>query len=708
MHIGKSRHDSPKARAVSGSVALLVLVAWLRVAALPAGAQQDPKQSSGGLHGYISMDIGKAPEGFGAGVSFYTSVWPLLEKPLGGFQIGLPSTWITPDNSAYEKCLCPPGTVAKDSMPERGPTYRDVFQTIEGSAGFWVSTQFGSATPKYRMNSTPNCYSQEISSPGWGFGQTAALRGDKMGLAQLSNRMLVPPDGLTFKEGQHGELIGTAWMALPWTAQRGYFELQNKLLEKDGMCLEGNKPGPGAAANGAAFMSKSNGATGQLWRLMPSVSGYFRLQTLFVEKENLFLEGNKMATGSTLGGAAFMSGEKKVTGESWKLLPAGNGYFRLTTQFLEKERLCLEANRIVANAPLQGAAHMVPFADSPAQLWKLVGKPVNGVVPTGDQSWTFFLNAANYHGPVAFFVPETWSAIAKGYDLAAGRGLDALPGLMGGGAMEVNTVPKFESKPVGGVKYSRIPKILFPVDAQGRTVLMQDATLYSHKALYDSIKTWVNGDGPTSGKFNPQGAWAVKGKSEPISFDQGGKNTPMTGIDAVFQTKMFGTTFGLQWANSKISPKGVFPEYYKHENGKIVAVAAAEVPEATRLKALSFAAPSPATPYTAPLQPGTVWSSPGPKAGPFNATLNDGSKITYSWYRFADQPSLQHLNWSPAEKTRVQTMVEQIHSKWPVNGQYIPPPSSGSLATLDVAMLVTPPQGLEIGYVPIVTRQAAK
>jgi hypothetical protein len=33
------------------------------------------------------------------------------------------------------------------------------------------------------------------------------------------------------------------------------------------------------------------------------------------------------------------------------------------------------------------------------------------------------------------------------------------------------------------------------------------------------------------------------------------------------------------------------------------------------------------------------------------------------------------------------------------------PLRNGSLATLDPALLVTPPKGLEVGYVPIVTRQ---
>jgi hypothetical protein len=36
------------------------------------------------------------------------------------------------------------------------------------------------------------------------------------------------------------------------------------------------------------------------------------------------------------------------------------------------------------------------------------------------------------------------------------------------------------------------------------------------------------------------------------------------------------------------------------------------------------------------------------------------------------------------------------------------PPASGKLAELDPALIVTPPPGLEVGYVPIITRQEAR
>ena len=60
---------------------------------------------------------------------------------------------------------------------------------------------------------------------------------------------------------------------------------------------------------------------------------------------------------------------------------------------------------------------------------------------------------------------------------------------------------------------------------------------------------------------------------------------------------------------------------------------------------------------------------------------------------------------SDAEKVRLQSYVERIHAGWPITRDYMAPPSGGTLATLDPVLVVTPPRGLELGYVPIVTRQ---
>jgi hypothetical protein len=504
----------------------------------------------GGLHGYISMKVSPPPDGYGYGVSFYSAAWPLLATPLKSFQIGLPGTWIIPDNRNYEEPLCPPGTLARDQWKERAPTfYRNVFQTIEGGMGFWESTKFGSPTPKFRMNGTPNCYNDEISSPGWGFYQPTALRSEMMGLVQISNRLVVPPDGVTFKQGMHGELFGTAWMALP---------------------------------------------------LMDPHAAYHRQ-------------------------------------------------------------------------------------------------------PTGDKSWTLFVNAQNFKGPVAFWLPDTWSAIANGYPPAAGRTLDARPGVIGGGAIEVNTVPYFSNEDSHGVLYSRIPQLLFPISATNTSVLMQDVMVYSPEALFNPVKAWSDASGAVTGAFDPRGAVIPSCANQPLKFDQ--HKVPMTRFEAFVETTMVGQSgscsFGLKW---KGSPAG-FPQYFKQDGDKMVAIPASQVSPETALLTQTFAPATTGKPYTSPTGPDSDWGNPGPKSGPITILLSDGTQATYYWYRFVDQPALQHLQLSEADKARLQAVVERIQADWPINRNYMAPPSSGALATLDSALIVRPPKGMEVGYVPIVTGQ---
>ena len=79
--------------------------------------------------------------------------------------------------------------------------------------------------------------------------------------------------------------------------------------------------------------------------------------------------------------------------------------------------------------------------------------------------------------------------------------------------------------------------------------------------------------------------------------------------------------------------------------------------------------------------------------------------MTYSWYRFVDQPSFQQYSWSAEKKAKLQSFVEKLHANWPFDRDYMAPPTRGKLVSLDPALLVTPPAGLEVGYVPIVTRQ---
>ncbi len=536
------------------------IVVWLAAAGFPA---QGPELHSQGLAGYISMAVPAPPEGYGFGVSLYAAAWPLLERPLRDFQIGLASIWIVPDNRTIEEPLLPTGTVARDNWPERGPSYRDVFQTLEGGLGFWASPRLGSVTAKFRMNGTADGYNHEVSSPGWGFGEVKALPPEHMGIAQISPRLLVPPDGLTFESGAYGDLLGYAWMALPLIAAK----------------------------------SKTAGLD----------------------------------------------------------------------------------------------------------------------LPTGDRSWTLFLNAKNFRGPVAFYTPATWSRISRRHPPAIGRGLDSRPGLVTGGAIEINTVPRFVGRDRAGVEYSRIPKLQFPADQDGRTVLIHGLTHYSSDALYRQTKEWLAGGDAPSGRFDNQASSVPPCQARPLSVRQGETKLPIEGCENWVATSAFDrTTFGLQWKAAALEPwragvrRGTFPEYCRRQGEHLTAIAAKAVPAETGLPAGVFPAAKTGAAYVSPEGPATCWSKPGPKAGPFEEKLADGSTVVYAWYRFIDQPSLQDADLDDAEKLRLQAAVEKIHAQWTPEREYLPPHAAGKVVALETALLVKPPKGLEIGFVPIVLRQSAR
>lgn len=535
---------------------LTMITAALAVSAAVAQESADaaPQQRGRGLHGYIGYSASQ-PENraeFGMGMGFYSAAWSLIEQPLAHFQIGLASGWIVPDNSDNrDQPLAPVGTLAR-TWKERGPTWDSVFQTVEGGLGYWRGNRFRYGPPKFSMNATPQCYDYEVGSPGWSFFyDTEALPDHRLGIAQLSNRLLIPPDALPFEGKPEGKFFGYTYMALPFTAP------------------------------------------------VPSVDGR---------------------------------------------------------------------------------------------------------APIGDQAWTCFLSTANFKGPIAYYIPETWSKIGDlfEYPFLHGRGLDARAGQMGGGAMEINTVPQIVARDADGTTYSKIPALRFPVDARGRAVLVQDVRSYSKAALYDDFLAWREGGPAPSGVFKPKGTFTARLSTRTPGFDQ--DDLPIEGVASTFDTQVFAdNTWGLVWKEGGHAPQGQFPQYFRHEDGKRVAVAAADVPRATQLLDAEFALAERGEPFTSP---GTgAWVTPGSASKSFTVVLSDGSKVHYSWYRFVDQPSFQQYGWNDAKKAQLQSLVENIHRTWPTDRDYMAPPTSGELVALDPALFVTPPRGLEIGYVPIVTRQ---
>jgi len=370
------------------------------------------------------------------------------------------------------------------------------------------------------------------------------------------------------------------------------------------------------------------------------------------------------------------------------------------------------------NGELFGYGYLpMPFAQPKT---KTEGKDV----PTGDNCWTLFLSSANFKGPVCFFTPNFWSRAAVRDPAYAGQMLDS----RGSDPnkhfqMETQYVPAAQGDDGKGSTYARVAPTSFPVGADGTTVVLHRLTSYGRSALYDGVKAWFEGGSAVSGAINPAGALVQSfrkdgGGSTWSIYPQGTKREAKPGL----AWKAFATphspdphTYGYKWNADLVTRTRpglvTLPEYYRlgpgGKNGQWTAVTSKEVPAATGLAELSFDRPKekPPAPRETPSDEKSCWKTPGPKAGPFQAFLGDGSVVTYFWYRFADQPALLNADLTPAEREALQAKVEKLHRSWTKDRDYLAPPTVGRLAELDPAQLVTPPPGLEVGYVPIATRQ---
>lgn len=353
-------------------------------------------------------------------------------------------------------------------------------------------------------------------------------------------------------------------------------------------------------------------------------------------------------------------------------------------------------------------------------------------VPTGDHSWTLFLNTKNFKGPVCFFTPYFWSRSSVKRPDLAGLMLDSRPSDPNKAfQMETQYVPALIGSGTAGESFARVAPMWFPVGEDGNTVVLHRLTSYNKAALWDGAKAWFEGGpaptvaGGATGIINPAGAFVQP-------FKDGGGSTWQIYADGTGEKKRTAidwhsfaspivtdpTTYGYSWkpeAVRRIEHAGgdrvTLPEYYtldaQRKNPTWVVIPPGEVPGSAGLAAKKFDRPKepPQDAYDTPEDPQSSFKKPGPVAGPFQVKLGDGSVVTYSWYRFADQPAMLNADLSPTEREQVQLKVEKMHREWTKDREYLAPPTVGTLADLDPAQIVKPPAGFEIGYVPIATRQ---
>lgn len=504
----------------------------------------------GSCGAYVDTDGLDVRSGFQSGFSWYSTVWPMLtEAPDPSFQMGLGSTWLTPDLRKFEgqrAFLDAIKSVCGDFGADWGASQWILFQSVEGGLGYWGDTRFKSAMPKWRFNATSNCYHSMEGTPGWPTGRTEPLDMNQTGLVQLSNRMLLAPDGQTFPLDTQSGLLGVAWVALP----------------------------------------------------LPQVG---------------------------------------------------------------------------------------------------VGKETS---LTGSSAWTLFMNSANFKGPLAYWMPQYFSAESQKKPSLAGYGLDANPGRIASMASELGWISMVEAQDRRGTTYARIPQLRFPVNERAQSILSQDVLSYSDSAAATPFKDWLDGKADTFGPLATNGSLALTLRiiQQPTYYQH---NDRIVGLSEQVRVSGFdgGKSYGFLWTDPAAT--GEFPSYFRDDGSTRSIVNAKDVPAETGLMGYAYQYPARTVTYN----PASWWDVQNTSVPGGTVTLSDGSTVEYVWFKFVDQPALRRLNLSQADRQALQAMVENMHRTWPITAEYMAPPSSGDLVSFDPALLVTPPPGMEYGYVPIAISQ---
>lgn len=367
---------------------------------------------------------------------------------------------------------------------------------------------------------------------------------------------------------------------------------------------------------------------------------------------------------------------------------------------------------------------MLGYGYIPLPLTEPIANTNGTGVETGNQCWTLFLNSTNFRGPATFFLPTFWTEPALLNPALEGLFLDSRPSDPNVGfGIEHAGSPAIIARDGSGNPYAKLERLQLPANNGDNSMILNQISVYSQNALWNNLESWFNGGPAVLPRIHESGTYGVSfinnGGAMAAEIVENASNGIRHDIDLNYidNVQQNANIMGFEYDLNIVKKEGnmfLLPEYFKLDpDNKWRAIDAEAVPAATNLLTTAVpASPRPEIPYLTPLDPechwqdpNGPWNSPGPVAGPFKADLGDGTTVTYYWYRFVDQPAIIHANLPADMRTQLQSRVELIHANWSHTDEYLAPPSIGRVATVDPAAIVQPPAGLEIGYVPIVTRQ---
>jgi hypothetical protein len=318
----------------------------------------------------------------------------------------------------------------------------------------------------------------------------------------------------------------------------------------------------------------------------------------------------------------------------------------------------------------------------------------------GNRSWTMFVNSKNFKGPLVFIAPQFFADGLVRNPIQKGLTLDVKGGRLGSLAAEWASIPFYKYTDTAGTIYTKIPGLEFPVDTNGNFALSRNLTAYGSSAISNAFRRAL-----ASGSALPRSTIAdgiftpLLNAQSPKVYQEGKRLGNLSNLLAVnvFESR---AAYGFRMGGDSRLVK--LPQYYKEVGSRRIAIKESEAPIALVNAEFGSLMQTSSHIYQAP----SWWQQSPAASGDLTADLRDGSQVTYRWYKFVDQPSLQRFEMNAAEKAAIQSAIEKMQREWS-NFAMMKKPTSGTLVSFDEGLLVTPPKGLEIGYVPIVVEQKA-
>lgn len=539
-------------------------------------------------------------------------------------------------------------------MQSDGAHPNGAFNSIEG--GLFVNDKMGrSRFPKYMASAATHLYSPDSDTAGgWGFWERR-IDCSLMGRLTLSNRMMVPPNLIAFDENQNtyddegGIYVGTSWVALPLIGGAERHEGQarsteNGLLTWTFVIDAANYSGPLIAYAPQHWFRRSD-----RWSAFEVLDAYWEE---YVEEDNAELLDSPVG----LALADFVHGD-------------------------------------LSEEELHAAIENEEWYESSQDNWE-----------PGDMNWIKPENTLGF-APAQGYVPV---------------------------GVEMPPIPSFMVEQDGRTFIKIFPPQLPNVsENEGYALNVQtfDVDIYnkfldvfSFGADLSAVDTSFNGLG------NPMQVhgWEVEYSGDSWREIEVGSleqledpyesnidlHVPSGGSQVNDETNVL-----IEWGSVDADQRG-WSTYYEMVDGAAVPVEASEVPaELLELE------------YETRQYPASIASHDEDVGLDFScwtcddsascddtvhvAVLDDDSRVSYQWYRFADQPAFKSLKeeypefYSMAAMNDLQATIESMHRDWGSTQEFLEQPTSIEqlhLAEVDHGLLVEPPDGKEVGWVPIVTQ----